>query len=526
MKPTEEALSRLQEALGEKYQVLRWIGGGGMAQVYLARHRTTGGLFAVKVLAEHLSQEETIVARFLQEARTAAALAGHPNVVSIFDVGQLEDTHYIIMQYVEGEDLKTYLKRRVKLPPEEASRIVEQIAQALVFAHSRKVVHRDLKPSNVKINNAGRAVVLDFGIAKAGEAPSQLTTAGQRVGTPFYMSPEHFTGTGCDARSDLYSLGVMFFEFLTGRRPFDGQSIQDIEGAHLTRPAPSPSEYDPAVPTAYSRVVLRLLEKRPGDRYQSASDLIADLGKLSGAPPPAVPMADATMTTVHGSGATSEATPASVAEATPAPAQARRGKPVFAILIALIVILAATGGAYVAFFMRGRAPQPNPAAARTIEAPDADMTLAPGGAFYIDKDAVSNSDFKAFCDETGHPFPEPPPSDRSYFYSKPDAPVLNVTYNDAAAFAAWAGKRLPTGPEWDRAGRAEAPAGTAMAEWTATPFTPTDTDTAAFRQLSGAEPRGTWYVIKGGTGAPLAGLPSESRPGALAVGFRCVKDAR
>ena len=282
MKPTEGNPSRLQEALGSKYQVLRWIGGGGMAQVYLARNRTTGGLFAVKVLADQLSGEETIVARFLQEARTSAALSGHPNIVSIFDVGQFENTHYIIMQYVEGEDLKAYLKRRGKLPPEEAARIVEQIAEALVFAHSRMVVHRDLKPSNVKIQNSGRVVVLDFGIAKAGDTPSQLTTAGQRVGTPYYMSPEHFVTGSCDARSDLYSLGVVFFELLTGRRPFDGDSIQEIEGAHRTRPAPSPCEVDASVPEAYGRMVLRLLEKRPEDRYQSAAELIADIRQTIG----------------------------------------------------------------------------------------------------------------------------------------------------------------------------------------------------------------------------------------------------
>ena len=403
MRPTEGNPSHLQEALGSKYQVLRWIGGGGMAQVYLARNRTTGGLFAVKVLAEQLSGEETIVARFLQEARTSAALSGHPNIVSIFDVGQFEDTHYIIMQYVEGEDLKAYLKRRVKLPPEEAARIVEQIAEALVFAHSRMVVHRDLKPSNVKVQNSGRVVVLDFGIAKAGEAPSQLTTAGQRVGTPYYMSPEHFATGSCDARSDLYSLGVVFFELLTGRRPFDGDSVQEIEGAHRTRPAPSPCDVDAGLPEAYGRIVLRLLEKRPEDRYQNAAELVADIRQTIGGParprrrlphPPKSPLP-----------------PKSRLPPTTETAAPRRRVSIPALVIAAATLAAAGAGIFVLATRNGGEPGARVAAQEIA----------------IDAAPVANTTFKAFCDETGHPYPDPPPNDPNYFHARPDAPVLNVT---------------------------------------------------------------------------------------------------
>lgn len=503
MKPTEGNPSRLQEALGSKYQVLRWIGGGGMAQVYLARNRTTGGLFAVKVLADQLSGEETIVARFLQEARTSAALSGHPNIVSIFDVGQFENTYYIIMQYVEGEDLKAYLKRRGKLPPEESARIVEQIADALVFAHSHVVVHRDLKPSNIKIQNSGRVVVLDFGIAKAGDTPSQLTTAGQCVGTPYYMSPEHFVTGSCDSRSDLYSLGVVFFELLTGRRPFDGDSIQAIEAAHRTRPAPSPCEVDASVPEAYGRMVLRLLEKRPEDRYQTATGLIADIRQTIGSgtadpiPAKTAPAPPEAVTPL-----------AAPAERETAPSPRRVSVPAVAIAGALLLAV----GTGVFFWATRTGGEPKNRAAVQVAAQE----------ITVDAAAVANTTFKAFCDTTGHPYPESPANDPNYFYSKPDAPVLNVTYRDAAAFATWAGKRLPSAAEWDEARRGAA-GGTAIPEWTSTPFTPSQADTEAFRKLAGTDPRGDWFVIKGD--APLAGLPSDSRPRGFSVGFRCVKDA-
>jgi hypothetical protein len=531
MRPDEASPTRLQEALGSKYHVLRWIGGGGMAQVYLARNRTTGGLFAVKVLSEQLAGDESVVARFLQEARTSAALSGHPNIVSIFDVGQFENTHYIIMQYVEGEDLKTYLKRRGKLAPEEAARIVEQVADALVFAHSHMVVHRDLKPSNVKIQNSGRIVVLDFGIAKAGDAPTQLTTAGQRVGTPYYMSPEYFATGECDGRSDLYSLGIVFFELLTGYRPFDGDSVQEIEAAHRSRPAPSPCQLEPSVPEAFGRVVLRLLEKRPEHRYQNASELIADIRQAIGtgatagsrteaAPPPPESVAPAPAAP-EATSAAPEATSAAP-EATSAALRKRTLAPALAIAGALIVVVA--GG----FFFRSMRAGAEQNGERSADVPRTSTSQSGGtrpggdGTVQVEATTVANTAYKAFCDQTGHPYPEPLPNDPNYFYAKPEAPVLNVSYDDAAAFANWAGKRLPSAPEWDKA-HPSSGSGPAVAEWTSTAYTPSDADTEAFRKLAGAAPRGDWRVIKGE--APLPGLPSQSQPRGIAIGFRCVKDA-
>jgi hypothetical protein len=401
---------------------------------------------------------------------------------------------------VEGEDLTAYLKRCGKLPPEQAGRVVEQIAEALVFAHSHRIVHRDLKPSNIKVQSSGRAVVLDFGIAKAGDTPSQLTTAGQCVGTPYYMSPEHFVTGSCDSRSDLYSLGVVFFELLTGRRPFDGDSIQDIETAHRTRPAPSPCEVDGSIPEAYGRMVRRLLEKRPEDRYQNASGLIADIRQTIGSAADAIPAKTA---------------PAPAEAVTPVAAPAEIATPPRRVSVPAVAIagalLLAVGTGVVFWATRSGGEQKSGTAVQV-----------PAPAITVDAAAVANTAFKAFCDATGHPYPDSPPNDPNYFYAKPDAPVLNVTYKDAVAFASWAGKRLPSAAEWDEV-RHGAAGGTAIAEWTSTPFTPSQADTDAFRKLAGTDPRGDWFVIKGD--AQLAGLPSESRPRGFAVGFRCVKDA-
>ena len=201
----QQTLEILNELIGDKYEIIRWIGGGGMAEVYLARHRITGGYFAVKVLADHLAGDDRIVARFIQESRTAATLSGHPNIVSIFDIGEGNGLHYLIMQYIAGEDLSRFLKREGRLPASAAANIVAQIAEALCWSSSKGVVHRDLKPSNLHLDRNGRVIVLDFGIAKAADIPSGLTAVGERLGTPYYMCPEQIRGQEYDVRSDLYS---------------------------------------------------------------------------------------------------------------------------------------------------------------------------------------------------------------------------------------------------------------------------------------------------------------------------------
>ena len=281
-----ERQDRLQEVLGNKYRVLCNIGGGGMAQVYLARHRMHGGLFAVKVLVDHLAQDPRVVARFEQEARMAATLASHPNIVPIFDIGSGGGLHYMIMQFIAGEDLAGYLRREGRLSLPDAANAVAQAAEALSCAESRRIVHRDLKPANMLLDESGRIKLFDFGISRISDFADGLTRPGESVGTPFYMSPEQIRGEACDIRSDLYSLGVVFFEFISGRRPFENESATAIQIAHLSSPAPSLLSLDPDLPAGCDAIVQKLLAKNPDERYQSTAELMHDLiahGTHSGA---------------------------------------------------------------------------------------------------------------------------------------------------------------------------------------------------------------------------------------------------
>ena len=473
MPTREQTLDLLASVIGSKYEVVRWIGGGGMAEVFLARHRLHGGLFAVKVLADHLASDRTVVERFLQEARTAASLSGHSNIVPIFDIGEDQGLHYLIMQYIEGEDLTSCLERHGCLSPAQAVQILIQVAKALVWAHSKGVIHRDLKPSNIRLDRSGRAIVLDFGIAKAGDVPTALTGAGERLGTPFYMAPEQIRGEPCDQRSDLYSLGILFFELLTGKRPFVGENYQAVVYAQLYTPAPSPSEIDPAIDPEYSKIALRLLEKDPVRRYQTAAELLADLKALDAGRDTAA-LEPLVSDPVASQAATLDATlrqPGAAAARAP-----RRFKP-WLVLAACVVFAAVAALAVVAIRRARPAAEPAPQAgalAEQIPTPAGTMQLAPSGnfifgdsgkesphplrtiflpGFYVDMTEVSNATYKQFCDATGHPAPEAPPWDPDYFSAKPNYPVVNVSLSDAETFARWAGKRLPSEEEWEKAAR-------------------------------------------------------------------------
>jgi serine/threonine-protein kinase len=565
----DQIQNQLADALRDKYEILRWVGGGGMAEVFLARHRIHGALFAVKVLSLDLAQEERIVARFVQEARTAATLSGHPNIVPIFDIGERNGLYFLIMQYVEGEDLSKYLKRNGRLAPNEAARIICQVADALVWASGKGVVHRDLKPSNLYLDQNNRVMVLDFGIAKAADVPTQLTFATERLGTTYYMSPEQIRGESCDVRSDLYSLGVVFFELLAGRKPFEGDSHRAIEIAHIETPPPDLTLLNPTVPAELVTVVRTLLEKDPNRRYQSARELLNTLNRYR-TDTPAVILPD-------------EET--QILNTSPAPVRKAPSSAIMIAAIAILAILVVAAGLYLAIG-RKKAPQP---AETKLDRLGGKLHFVPAGdfifgnnsdprspngqdkvplpAFYIDETEVSNAAYRKFCGETGHKAP-----DSETFAGHPNFPVTNVSFEDAEAYAKWLGKRLPKEQEWEKAARgtdgriypwgsqpwtnppislqpvlsysnrvspyhAYNMAGN-VAEWTTSHYPVGEAEISDMtKNLGSSQFSHDWRVIKGGYFGPnrdaaeawktymRRGFPKDIAVSPV-IGFRCVEDAK
>jgi len=255
-----------------RYQVLARIGGGGMADVWLAEDAHLQRRIALKVLHRRFAQDREFVMRFQREAESAAGLQ-HPNIVSVFDRGEFEGTYYIAMQYIDGPTLKQLIDSGITL--EQAVAVIRQVLQAAGYAHRQGIVHRDLKPQNVIVDAEGKAVVTDFGIARAGV--SEITQTGSVMGTPHYLSPEQAQGFEVTAVSDLYSVGVMLYEALTGRVPFEGESAVAVAMKQVSQMPQRPSSAQPRVSPALDAVVMRALEKDPGQRFQSADAFIAAL---------------------------------------------------------------------------------------------------------------------------------------------------------------------------------------------------------------------------------------------------------
>ncbi len=261
--------------LAGRYELLDPVGQGGMATVYRARRLSDGKLVAVKVLREPYSHDREFVERFQREASSAAALS-HPRVVPVLDSGEDGGVRFLVMEYVEGEDLKAYLRRSGPLPPSRAVSIAAAVCEALQYAHAQGIVHRDIKPQNILLTPAGEVKVTDFGIARA-LSSATITETGTVLGSVHYLSPEQARGEPVTAASDLYSLGVVLFEMLTGRLPFDGESPIAVALKHLYEEPPSPRELNPEVPEWLEGVVRRAMAKRPQDRYPSAAHMKADL---------------------------------------------------------------------------------------------------------------------------------------------------------------------------------------------------------------------------------------------------------
>ncbi len=246
------------------------LGQGGMARVYRGRQEHLDRYVAIKVLPPYYAADPAFVERFKLEARAMAKLS-HPNIVTVHDAGEDVGRLFIIMEYVSGGTLKQRMES--PMPPREVTRIVHEVASALTFAHSMGIVHRDVKPVNVLMDPNGRAVLSDFGIAKVLETSAALTHAGAGVGTPEYMSPEQCKGAPVDARADIYALGVMLYEMMTGHTPFEADNYTALAHSHIYEPVPPPSRLNPRISPAVQAVILKALEKDPANRFQKATDL-------------------------------------------------------------------------------------------------------------------------------------------------------------------------------------------------------------------------------------------------------------
>src|SRR5919205_433133 len=261
-----------------RYRIVRKLGAGGMANVYLAEDQELGRRVAIKILDDRHAADEQFVERFRREAKNAAGLS-HPNIVSIYDRGEAEGTYYIAMEFLDGRSLKELIVGRGPAPIKVAIDYARQILAAVGFAHRHGIVHRDIKPHNVLVGGEGRLKVTDFGIARSGA--SQMTEVGSIIGTAQYLSPEQARGAPVDQTSDLYSVGVVLYELLTGVVPFSGESPVEIAMKHLSSTPEPPSAKRAEIPRELDLVVLRALAKDPADRYQSAEEMDADLARVA-----------------------------------------------------------------------------------------------------------------------------------------------------------------------------------------------------------------------------------------------------
>jgi serine/threonine-protein kinase len=265
--------------IDNRYAVLDVLGEGGMARVYLARDNVLDRDVALKALREQYAGDEEFVERFRREAKNAAAL-NHPSIVQVYDQGRAEDgTYYMAMEYVPGGTLKDRIKKEAPLEPGEAAGTASRVADALDVAHGRGIVHRDIKPQNVLLTTSGDAKVADFGIARAASSKT-ITETNLVLGTSAYMSPEQVRGERAGPASDLYSLGVVLYEMLTGEQPYRADDPIATAMKHLDEPPRHPRDVNPAVPEELDALVAKLLAKRPEDRYASAAQLAADLRRV------------------------------------------------------------------------------------------------------------------------------------------------------------------------------------------------------------------------------------------------------
>ncbi len=422
-----------------KYELQEFLG-GGMSHVYRAQDTVIGRTVAVKILTEAGCEDAEAKARFLAEARMAGNIS-HENVLSIYDFGEDDQRHpFMVMEFLRGEDLRHAIKNGHTGDLRARLKIALQVARALQYIHTMKIVHRDIKPENVHISQAGVVKLMDFGIAKT-EGLS-MTRAGYVLGTPYYMAPEQVMGQNVTEQVDVYAFGVLLFELLAGVKPIEGDTVERIFYSILNEPLNLEPLRQAGAPQSICDLVARCTAKTAAARPQGFGPVIAELeGILAGL--------DAPTAVIPG--------PPPLA-----PAPTPSGRPVWLLpAIALAVIAIA-----VVAFLATR-PKPAPSAPKadtlpsTISTPTGEMVLVPAGnflfgdkkeqvalpAFYIDKTEVSNAAYAAFCQAANRPLPP------GFNSGQPDYPVVNVSILDAQLFVKWAGKRLPTAREWEKAAR-------------------------------------------------------------------------
>jgi serine/threonine protein kinase len=258
-----------------RYKILEVIGGGGMANVYLARDMILEREVAMKVLRFDFSNDDEFIKRFRREAQSTTSLA-HPNIVSIYDVGEEDNIYYIVMEYVNGQTLKQYIQQFAPVHPRKATNIMVQIVSAIEHAHENQIIHRDIKPHNILLDHDGNVKVTDFGIAMA-LSSTTITQTNSVLGSIHYLSPEQARGGLANKKSDIYSLGIVLFELLTGRLPFDGESAISIALKHLQSETPSAKRWNPDIPQSLENIILKSTAKDPFHRYESAEEMEEDL---------------------------------------------------------------------------------------------------------------------------------------------------------------------------------------------------------------------------------------------------------
>ena len=345
-----------------RYRIMRKLGSGGMANVYLAEDQELGRRVAIKILNDRHAGDDQFIERFRREAKNAAGLS-HPNIVSIFDRGEAEGTYYIAMEFLDGRSLKELIVTRGPAPIARSIEYTRQILAALAHAHRHGIVHRDIKPHNVVVNSDGRLKVTDFGIARSGA--SQMTEVGSIIGTAQYLSPEQARGAPVDQRSDVYSVGIVLYEMLTGKVPFTGDTPLEIAMKHLSAIPKPPSQVRRDVPHDLDLVVLRALAKDPDERYQTAEEMDDDLARVARGLSVASETADAATQVLAGSGVATAATmvtPRSTRVAAPKPpartppagyygysAPPKRRRPVWPWLLTLLFLALAGVAAFFAY---------------------------------------------------------------------------------------------------------------------------------------------------------------------------------